>query len=184
MQEKVTYRCLDKDAFEKLFKGHFLHLCNFAVGYTGDMEACREIVQEVFLNLWQNRENIDPEKPVKSYLFTSVKNRCLNHIRDNKKFRSSLLDLDVLENDSAEAGDAFPALELQDQIRKALDKLPEKCREVFELNRVSGMKYKEVSEKLGISVKTVEAQISKALRILREELKDYMVVLLMMTLGS
>lgn len=165
--------------FEELFRKQFLHLCYFAAGYVGDMEISKEIVQEVFLNLWQNRQNIDPSGQIKSYLFTSVKNRCLNHIRDNKKFTSRLLDIELIENESVEPPDDMAVQELHERYQNVLGKLPEKCREVFELNRMSGLKYREVADRLGISVKTVEVQMSKALKILREELRDYLLFVLL-----
>ena len=85
--------------FENLFKTHFQHLCNFAQNYVSDFETSKEIVQDVFIKLWDNKTQIDLKKSIKSYLFTSVKNRCLNYIRDNKKFRSNVLDVDIADYD-------------------------------------------------------------------------------------
>ena len=147
-----------------------------------DEDTAKEITQNVFINLWQNKKHIDSDRPVKSYLFTSVRNRCLNHIRDNKKFRSSVLDVEIADYETAYESDAFSVEELETKISSALDKLPERCRQVFTLNRFEDMKYKEVAEKLNISVKTVEVQMSKALKIMREELKDYILVLLLLYL--
>ena len=182
MTENIAHSSLDRKLFEQLFRQYFGELCNFARSYINDDDTAKEITQNVFINLWQNKKNIDSGKSVKSYLFTSVRNRCLNHIRDNKKFRSSVLDVEIADYETAYESDAFSVAELETKISSALDKLPERCRQVFMLNRFEDLKYKEVAEKLGISIKTVEVQMSKALKILREELKDYIYVLIFLYL--
>jgi RNA polymerase sigma-70 factor, ECF subfamily len=172
LTDSSTYTTFNIKAFQEVFEHYYQPLCRFATGYVSDQDSAEEIVQQVFINLWEHREEIDPQKAIKSYLFTSVKNRCLNHIRDNKKFRNYYLDVEleleipVSDNDKTEMAD------LEKQVADALDKLPEKCREVFMMCRFEDMKYKDVALKLDISQKTVEAQMSKALKILREELKD------------
>ncbi len=158
-------------AFRVLFDTHYASLCRFAAGYVNDYSAAEEIVQQVFINIWDHRQNIEQEKSIKSYLFTSVKNRCLNHIRDTKKFRSYYLDVEAEMEIPVYDNDKISESDLEKQIAEALDKLPEKCREVFELCRFEELSYKRTAEKLDISVKTVEAQMSKALKILRVELK-------------
>lgn len=142
------------------------------------MEASRDIVQNSFLNLWNNREGIDLSKSVKSYLYTSVRNLSINHIRNHKKFINKTLDLDIFDRHLVSSpnhpfGDLI-SNELSDRINAVLEKLPEKSRVIFQLNRYQGMKYREISEKLAISTKTVEAHMSKVLKLLREELKDYL----------
>jgi RNA polymerase sigma-70 factor, ECF subfamily len=172
LTDSATYPTFNTKAFQEVFEQYYKPLCRFAGGYISDIDSAEEIVQQVFINLWEHREEIDPQKAIKSYLFTSVKNRCLNYIRDNKKFRNYYLDVEleleipVSDNDKTEMAD------LEKQVADALDKLPEKCREVFMMCRFEDMKYKDVALKLDISQKTVEAQMSKALKILREELKD------------
>lgn len=170
--------------FGQLFKEQFGPLCGFAGGYIRDADAAKEIVQEVFVNLWQRRETIEPGLSVKSYLFTSVRNRCLNYIRDHKKFQSYILDVETEERFPSWEPGYLEEEETGRKIESALAKLPEKCREVFELSRFEEMKYAEIAEKLGISVKTVEVHISKALRILREELKDLLMILLFLLFNS
>ena len=180
MDLNISYNKLDKQLFEQLFKEFFSPLCRFAYGYLNDQDASQEIVQDVFINLWQKKETITSDKSVKSYLYTSVKNRCLNYIRDRKKFRSQYLDVDIELEIPVQEEDMFSESETQDKINAALDKLPEKCRQVFELSRFEEMKYKEIAVKMNISIKTVEVQISKALKILREELKDLIVIIMLM----
>lgn len=169
-----------KEKFEVLFREHFTGLCFFAQKYLGDLDSSKEIVHAVFVKVWENRHNFEWEKSAKSYLFTSVYNRSINAIRDNKKFTSTN-DYETLESQLGQGDftDGMELAELEGKIQVALSKLPEKCREVFELSRFEGKKYNEIAQKLGISIKTVENQMSKALRVLKEELKDYIYILIL-----
>ncbi|MFT5765098.1 MAG: RNA polymerase sigma-70 factor (ECF subfamily) [Saprospiraceae bacterium] len=179
MAEPSSYKPLDKSGFENLFKSHFKYLCHFAQQYVTDIDAAQDICQKVFINLWEKRAEIDCNKSLKSYLFTSVKNGCLNHIRDQKKFRSKILDLECADFNVVEDADHLAVEELQDKIEKALNALPEKCRLVFEMSRFRSMKYREIAEELAISPKTVEAHMSKAMKHLRAHLEDYLFVFIL-----
>jgi len=152
------------------------------MGYVHDHDSAREIVQEVFINLWNQRASINSEKPVKSYLYTSVRNRSLNWIRDHKKYRSYVLDIEIEDRETNFERDHLEAEEIRRRISRAMDKLPERCREIFEMSRFEELKYKEIAEKLGLSIKTIEVQMSKALKILRRELNDLMYILLLIIL--
>ena len=166
---------LDKPAFETLFRSFFPGLVLFAQKYVPDRDSATEIVHNVFLNLWEKREKVDTSTSLKSYLFTSVHNRCLNFIRDQKKFDRDETLLERLDSDEfTDASDRLEEMELEQRIYDAIQSLPEKCREVFTLNRFEELKYGEIAVKLDISVKTVETQISKALKILRNKLSDYL----------
>ncbi|NJO89469.1 MAG: RNA polymerase sigma-70 factor [Chloroflexia bacterium] len=176
---------LDKTAFEKLFREYFVPLTAFAKKYVGDVDSAKEIVHDVFVNLWTKRETIDLEKAVKSYLYTSAYNRSLNYIRDHKKFNSNV----SVEDNFSKASDwnfenNIDALELEEKINRVINSLPEKCKEVFLMSRFEGLKYQEIADKLNISVKTVEAQMSKALKALKENLKDYLTVLILLLMTS
>ena len=174
-----------KKKFEALFREHFTGLCYFARKYTGDLDSAREIVHTVFIRVWENRSEFDWDKPVKSYLFTSVYNRSINFIRDNKKFLNHEdAYLQNLVVDESAYSDHLETAELEEKIRKALLKLPEKCREVFELSRFEGKKYTEIATQMNISVKTVETQMSKALQILKTELRDYLAIMLFLLLKN
>lgn len=181
-----TEKTLDKAEFERLFKTYYPGLCNFALKYVADPDTAKEVVQTVFMNLWQKRETINLDTSLKAFLFRSVYNRSLNQLRDNKKFVS--FDASSEEDDGGYAERNHPSVtpahmeeaELQGQINAALAKLPERCREIFLMSRFQEMKYQEIADKLNISVKTVEVQMSKALRILREQLKDQLPLLLLL----
>ncbi len=172
MAAENAYKAFDERDLEEVFEKFYHPLCHFASGYLNDHESAEEIVQQVFINLWDQRSTMDAKRNIKSYLYTSVKNRCLNYIRDNKKFRSYYLDVELELEIAVPERDLPAESDLARQINQALDKLPEKCREVFMLCRFEELKYKEVAQRLNISQKTVEAQMSKALKILKEELKD------------
>lgn len=180
MPPSTPYPPFDRSQFEQLFRSHFNYLCNYALQYVDGMDTAQEICQKVFISLWENRANINPELSVKAYLFTAVRNRCLNYIRDNKKYRSQVLDLDCGDFDLAGEEDHFGEEELQQRIDTALSELPEKCRLVFEMSRFQAMKYREIAEELGVSQKTVEAHMTKAMKHLRERLQDYFLLFLLL----
>lgn len=171
--------------YSELFHTWFAPLCYFARKYIRDMDTCREIVHNVFVSIWEKKNEFDFEKPARSYLFTSVYNRCLNHIRDQKKYAVGKADTSALEMyDQAVNEDHLEAAELEAKIKEGIDSLPDKCREVFILNRFEEKKYAEIADKLNLSVKTVEAQMSKALRILRDHLTDYLHLLILVLLKN
>lgn len=166
---------MDQQAFEKLFRAYFTPLMAFSRKILGDEDDAREVVHQVFIKLWERRHEIDLSTSLKSYLFTAVNNRSLNVIRDRKKYSSEELPERMEQWDvSAELESA----ELEEKIRAAIGTLPDRCREVFELSRFNGMSYGEIAKQLDISVKTVENQMTKALKILRELLASYLTLLL------
>jgi RNA polymerase sigma-70 factor (ECF subfamily) len=174
---------MDKRAFEQLFRSFFPSLVLFAQKYLPDQDTAKEIVHNVFLNLWEKRQQVDTSSSLKSYLFTSVHNRCLNYIRDQKKFDKDETRFQKLDSTAFSDGvDHLEEQELEQRIYDALQSLPEKCKEIFLLNRFEGLKYAEIADRLNISVKTVETQMSRALRILREKLIEYLGMILLFVL--
>lgn len=175
-------RLKDKKAFEDLFKAYYPFLCSFAKKYVDDIDDCKDIVHNVFLNLWQKQGELDAATSLKPYLFKSVYNRCLNHIRDRKKIvRHDLLMDEEPLFDYLESNDFLEQSELETKIKESIDALPDSCRHVFVLSRFEEKKYKEIADELNISVKTVEGQMSRALKILRENLADYLLALLILS---
>ena len=172
---------MDKTAFEMLFKSHFKGLTHFAQKYVKDFDTAKEIVQDSFISLWEKRDTIDPAKQVKSYLTTIIYNKSLNYLRDNKKFNKDILTFEGLypfaDHDK---GDKLVADEIEKKIKLSIDELPEKCKEIFVMNRYEHLKYQQIADKLGISIKTVEAQMSKALQHMREKLVDYITIFIIL----
>jgi RNA polymerase sigma-70 factor (ECF subfamily) len=167
--------------FGKLFRDHFKELCFTALRYTKDLETAREIVQESYLHLWEKREYIDPGRSVKAYLAMAVRNRALNWLRDHKKFDRTLLSFEGINPDAeSEPADRLVEGEIRVRIEEAIGELPEKCREVFVLNRYRNLKYQEIADQLEISVKTVETQMSKALQHMRVRLKEFLPLILLL----
>jgi RNA polymerase sigma-70 factor (ECF subfamily) len=165
---------LNEHTLESLFRDHFVGLCKFAAGYVKDDEAAKEIVQDSFVTLWEKRDSIDLSKPVKSYLSTTVRNKCLNYLRDHKKFSTDLLALEHLTYETVYETDHLVESDIRDQIAAAIAELPERCREIFVLSRFQHLKYQQIADQLRISVKTVETQMSKALQHMRTRLEEYL----------
>jgi RNA polymerase sigma-70 factor (ECF subfamily) len=174
----ISPKILDKKAFEGLFKDYFKPLVAYGYKFVNDLDVSKEIVHDVFVNFWNNRESIDLNKSVKSYLFNSVANRCRNWIRDHKKFQANV-ELENVEQSSYQTShDALEFKELEQKVNTAIENLPDKTKEIFKMNRFEGLKYAEIAKKLNVSVKTVEAQMSKALKALRKDLGQYLTLIL------
>jgi len=147
--------------------------------YVKDFETSEEIVQESFLSLWEKRDNIDMAQPVKAYLITTIRNKCLNWLRDHKKFNTDILHFEEYIPDHEDVStDKLVEAEILKAIHNAIQELPEKCRKIFTLSRFGNLKYQEIADQLQISVKTVESQMSKALQHMRIRLKEFISILL------
>lgn len=166
-------------AFEKLFLGYYDGLVEYANKYLQDADAAEEIVQELFFNVWQKRSDLDITSSFASYLYRAARNACLNHIK-HLKIRQTYQEHGKRVRDEEESrfSDTMEELELKQKIDVAVDSLPDARKQIFKMNRYEGLKYREIAEKLDLSMKTVEGQMSKALKYLREHLKDYMVLIL------
>ena len=167
-----------------LFRSHFTGLCFFAQKYVKDIDTAKEIVQDAFLSLWEKRDTIDMDRQVKSYLTMIIHNKCTNYLRDNRKFDTNILQIEnLLDVPEYESTDSLVTGELKVSIESAINELPEKCREIFVMNRYENLKYQEIADKLQISVKTVETQMSKALQHMRLRLAAYLTVLVALVIG-
>lgn len=170
----------NEKVFEQLFKNHYASLCGYAVKYVWDLDQAEEIVQDLFYNLWDKKSTLTINTSIEAYLFRAVRNACLNYLKHQKVKRQHASD--VIHSQSSEGkGNENPVetLELQDKIDKAIDSLPPERQKIFKLSRYEGLKYKEIADRLGISIKTVEVQMGKALKTLRENLTDYLVVFIL-----
>lgn len=162
----------NQKAFKILFERFYKLLLSIAINVLKDVETSKDMVQEVFFQIWKKRETLEIHSSPKAYLKRATINRCLNHIKAQKRFDST----DQLEGRQSAAPSSIEQLEaadLEQAIQMALNGLPEKCRLVFVMRRQEGMPVKEIAEKLGVSPKTVENQITKALRILKEAVRIY-----------
>jgi len=170
--------------YEQLFRMHYGRLCAYANLFLNDADAAEDVVQDVFVKLWQNREELAVQTSLQSYLFRAVRNGCLNVIehlavRDAYKVSHEL----EIRNMETHPVDEAMVTELERRIRETIDLLPEERRKIFLMSRFDGLKYREISEQLGISVKTVENQMYQALRFLRERLVDYLPLILLIFKG-
>lgn len=165
----------DEQAFESLFKKYYQLLLKVAKFVIEDSEQSEELVQDVFVNVWEKRANVNPEASFKNYMITAVRNRCYNHIKAKKKTHS--IDDDETWQEELVADTRTESRvnfnEMRRAIEAAIDKLPEQCKIIFQLSRYEGMSYKEIAEALDLAPKTVENQVGRALKMLRVELKDY-----------
>lgn len=176
-----TLRAGDITAFEMIFKTYYQPLCNYAYSFVQDRDEAEEIVQSTFLSVWEKRADLAIHTGVKPYLYAMVRNAALNVIKHEKvKQQHASVELAVAEKSVESVTHTVMASELEDRIYKALNKLPEQCRLVFKLSRFEELKYAEIAEQLNISVKTVENQMGKALKIMREQLKDYLPLLIVL----
>lgn len=175
----------DQLAFKQLFNYYYPGLVLYADQFTASNSQSEEIVQDFFVRLWERHHALRPAGSVKSYLFTSVRNGCLNYLRHQRVKSDYIRELeDLSQTHLLYDPDLYVASELQEKITQAIGKLPDRCREVFIMSRMEGMNNEDIACQLGISKRTVETQISKALKILRTELKDYLGLLFFLSLGN
>lgn len=166
----------NEEAFNKAFDLYYSRLCFFADKMLHDFDLSRSVVQQVFVDLWIKREKLRIES-LQSYLFQSVRNAVFDVLKHRKVESQYLSTLE--KEEPGQLADLMEEAELADRINKAIQKLPEKCREIFVLCRFEELKYAEIASRLNISVKTVEMQISIALKKLRSELTDYQTIQLL-----
>ena len=176
-----------KENFDSIYINNFSRLFLFAKEYVLFDEEAENIVQDIFLMLWEKREALRVDVSLTAYLFTLVKNKCIDFLRHqmveqmysenvkheyNEELNVKLFALESFDHNFSSEED------IETLLRNAIDKLPERCRLIFIKSHIEGKKYKEIAEELNLSVNTVEGQISIALKKLREELKDYLPLLL------
>lgn len=180
-EEKLVQRMVEGDqtAFELLFRYYYPGLVIFASNIIVNRDEAEEIVQDFFVRLWENRTTIKTGKTIKSYLFTSVKNRSINFLKSTQVKQHVVDELKKqMETEMRYNPDIYVDTELQQRLKKAFEKLPPRTAEIFTLSRFNGFTNDEIANDLGLSKRTVETQVSNALKILRKELKAYSTLLL------
>jgi len=177
----------NKKTFRNIFNNYFQPLCHLSTYYLGNKDEAKEVVQEAFVKLWEIRKELDPNSNIKNFLFTMVKNNCLNILKRRQlllKHHNKIRETELryqYESLNRITEDYMEIKEMKEKIEVAIKKLPEHCRNIFEMSRFNDMKNREIAEKLEISQKAVEAQMTKALKILRCELKDYLPLIMIAT---
>lgn len=170
----------DRRSFEGIFHSLYAPLCRHAWSFLREQEEAEELVQQAFVTLWEKRESIVIDISIEAFLYRAVRNAALNKLKHLKVVKRH-------QDHSLRSGVAIQApvedlltLELEQKIAGALAKLPEQCGLVFRMSRMEGLKYQEIADQLGISIKTVENHMGKALRLLREDLAEYLPLLLLL----
>lgn len=160
----------DPDAFRVLFRAFYPALCSYVNRYVGSAAVAEELVQEVFLSVWERRATLDPRSAVEGYLYRIARNRALNHVKHRRVVKNSQ-DLVIRTHvPPPTPEDHLHAAEFSDAAQTAIDELPPGAKRIFLLSREAGLSYREIAELLGISVKTVENQMGRALKGLRSAL--------------
>lgn len=164
----------NKSSLEILFNYYYPRLFNFSKSFIKYEEGIDDILQEVFIKIWENRKNINTPFTFNSFIFTITRNLLLNELRsrlNNEKVREKIKKMSVAEE--YQSFEALEYSELKEKVEKLVDELPERQKEVFRMSRMEGLSHREIAEKLEISEKTVEYHISQAIKIIKEKLKSF-----------
>jgi RNA polymerase sigma-70 factor (ECF subfamily) len=170
--------------FEVVFRKYYQSLCNYANSMLKEIDEAEEVVQNLFSGIWEKRTDLEISISLKSYLYRAVHNHCLNRIK-HLKIREEYQQYatSYYESSYESVTQSVMKNELERKIEEAIEKLPEQCRLIFRLSRFEELKYHEIAEQLGISPKTVENQVGKALKILRAELAEYLPLIILLVDG-
>ncbi|MCK9160762.1 MAG: RNA polymerase sigma-70 factor [Bacteroidaceae bacterium] len=164
----------DVKAFEQVFRLYYTPLCLYSASITGQMDAAEEIVQELFYVFWKERETLQIYYSIKSYLYGAIRNQSLQYCEHEEvKQRYNELFANASNEDESTPEDEMEYKELEIVIENTLHKLPRRCAQIFHMQRFEGKKYAEIANILSISIKTVEAEMTKALKALRKNIENY-----------
>jgi RNA polymerase sigma-70 factor (ECF subfamily) len=177
-EEKQKVNFNSEASFEVLFNTYYEVLTNYAFTYMKNMAEAEDIVQQVYINLWENRMKIDIHTSARALLYRAVYNACLNRIK-HLKIKSNYEADSFYTNNGEFQQQNIGQKELMQRLNLALDMLPEQCRKIFEMSRFEQLRYQEIADQLQLSVKTIENQMGKALKILRVQLQDYLPIILL-----
>ncbi|MCB0568534.1 MAG: RNA polymerase sigma-70 factor [Phaeodactylibacter sp.] len=168
----------DRSALKDLFQSYYQPVCQAINRFIRDPGTTEDLAQEVFLRFWEKRHSIEVSSSLPAYLRRMAINEALGYLRRNKRYEEDEFDPSMEPGEEASAEGQYLHTELEQSVRNAIDTLPPKCRAVFQLSRFEELTYNEIADQMGISVKTVENQMGKALRLLRERLQGYLNILL------
>jgi RNA polymerase sigma-70 factor (family 1) len=164
----------DKGQFELLFRSSYISLVRYAKTLIKDPDTAEEIIQDLFVRLWQDREKLNIESSLNGYLFRAVHNKCLHYIEHRKVMDRHAGEMSLRQQEDQQSpSDILLYKELQAKIAAILDRLPERCGKIFYMSRFEGLKYTEIAEKLSVSIKTVESNMGRALKEFRKELTEH-----------
>ena len=181
---QLSSSSISETEFEALFKAHFRELHAYAYSLVNDWDNAEELVQGLFLKLWERNDRAAIHGSVKSYLYKSVYHESLNLMRREKvHLRYQRLTVPIMEGQTNDAAENLKLREVEIHLAKALNKLPEKCRAIFHLSRFEELKYQQIAGQLNISIKTVETHMVKALKILRKEMAEFLPAILFIVLN-
>lgn len=170
----------DEGTFEQVFKTYFKSLHAYAFNILKDSDEAEEVVQQVFFRLWERSGSLSIEGSVAAYLYRAVHNESLNLLKHEKVRTTHRLHVAYsMKNETDQASKKLTGGELEKKLHAALNELPEQCRTIFQLSRFNELKYREIADQLGISIKTVENQMGKALKLLRIKLVDFLPFILL-----
>ena len=181
----------NEDAYQYIYDRHYALLCHVANGYVKDQFLAETIVGDTIFHLWEIRETLEISVSIRSYLLRAVRNRCINYLNSEWEKREisfsclmpdEISDYNIMVSDSHPLGTLLER-ELEEEIYKDIDKLPNECRRVFDKSRFEGKSYEEISQELGISVNTVKYHIKNALASLQTNLSKYLITLLLFFFG-
>ncbi len=171
----------DSQVFNQIYIDNFPALHRYAYTIINDGQLAEEMVHQVFLKILERKEDIKVHTSVKAYLFRSVNNECLNYIKHQKVKHNYQINATAnMANQVETPSNKLAYKELEQHLKIAINDLPEQCRTIFQLSRFEELKYREIADQLGISIKTVETQMSKALKRLRTDLADYLPLIVWM----
>jgi RNA polymerase sigma-70 factor (ECF subfamily) len=169
----------DEAVFEQVFKANYKNLHAYAFTLLKDEADAEEMVQSVFYKLWERSENLSISGSITAYLYRAVHNESLNYLKHlSVRSKHRMYVSHIHEEGGEEGSKRIYQKEVEDRIYQAMNELPEQCRTIFQMSRFEELKYKEIAEKLELSIKTVENQMGKALKLMRSKLADLMVLLL------
>ena len=174
----------DEAAFEQVFKFYFKALHAYAFAILKDEMAAEEMVQNVFLKLWERTETLTIQGSIAAYLYRAVYHESLNYLKHQKVKSAYQLHVSYrMKDQSDNASKKLSLQELESRLQTAMNELPEQCRTIFQMSRFEELRYREIADRLGISLKTVENQMGKALKLLRVKLVDFLPLTLLILLN-